>query len=244
MCRRYKIFIKHINTKHPKSCKDDIDSIFRSDLLFINLLINSHTLILLYCFSKSLCLFYLPFKNILNMKIGLVRHFKVVRSNTLKNLNSAQFNELMENYDHFPVKANEIIINSNDWEICYTSTLSRAYETAKTIYQGEIITTDLIIEVPLSAFMKTDIKLPSMFWHVGGRIAWLFSSETQKENISGTKHRIDNFLKIIYESGHKNILVVSHGFFMKVFARQLNKLGFVGSIDFAPKNGKLYLFEK
>ena len=178
------------------------------------------------------------------MKIGLVRHFKVVRSNTLKNLNSVQFNEQMKNYDHFPVKANDITINSNDWDICYASILSRAHETAKTIYQGEIITTDLIIEVPLSAFMKTNIELPILLWHVGGRIAWFFLSKTQKENISGTKHRIDDFIKIIYESGHKNILVVSHGFFMKGFARQLKKRGFAGSIDFAPKNGKLYLFEK
>ncbi|NOX66093.1 MAG: histidine phosphatase family protein, partial [Chlorobi bacterium] len=142
--------------------------------------------------------------------------------------------------DHFPVKANVANINSDDWDICYASTLSRAYETAKTIYQGK----DLIIEVPLSAFMRTNVKLPSMVWHVGGRVAWFFSSQTQKENISGTKKRIDEFMKIIEESGHKNILVVSHGFFMKVFARQLKKHGFTGTIDFAPKNGKLYLFEK
>jgi len=178
------------------------------------------------------------------MKIGLVRHFKVIRSNTLKNLTSAQFNEQMRNYDHFPVKANVANINSDDWDICYTSTLSRAYETAKTIYHGNIITTDLIIEVPLSAFMRTNVKLPSMVWHVGGRIAWFFSSKTQKESISGTKQKIDDFMKIIEESGYKNILVVSHGFFMKVFARQLKKQGFSGTIDFAPKNGKLYLFEK
>ena len=178
------------------------------------------------------------------MKIGLVRHFKVIRSNTLKNLTSAQFNKQMDNYDHFPVKANNVNVNPNDWEICYASTLSRAYETAKTIYNGEIITSDLLIEVPLNAFMKTNIQLPSIVWHVGGRIAWLFSSNTQKENITTTKQRIDNFMKIIEDSEPKNILVVSHGFFMKVFARQLKNRGFIGTIDFAPKNGKLYLFEK
>ena len=178
------------------------------------------------------------------MKIGLVRHFKVVRSNTLKKLNSTQFNEQMNSYDNSPVRANNVKINSNDWDVCYASTLSRASETAKTIYHDEIISTDLIIEVPLSAFMKTSIPFPSMVWHIGGRIAWLFSSNLQEETISGTKQRIDNFMKIIEEAGHKNILVVSHGFFMKVLSRQLKLQGFVGSIDFAPKNGKLYLFEK
>ncbi|VAX21182.1 hypothetical protein MNBD_IGNAVI01-2418 [hydrothermal vent metagenome] len=150
----------------------------------------------------------------------------------------------MRNYDHFPLKTNEVNINPKDWDICYASTLNRACETAKTIYQGEIISTDLIIEVPLTAFMKTNIHFPSMVWHVGGRIAWLFSSNTQKEDISGTKQRISAFMKIIEESGHKNILVVSHGFFMKVFAGQLKNQGFTGTIDFAPQNGKLYLFEK
>ena len=178
------------------------------------------------------------------MKIGLVRHFKVITSKTLKKLNSAEFNERMENYDNSPVRANEANISSNDWDICYSSTLSRASETAKSIYQGEIISTNLIIEVPLSAFMKTNSHFPSMVWHIGGRIAWLFSSKSQAESISGTKQRIDYFMKIIEESGHKNILVVSHGFFMKVFVRQLKKRGFIGGIDFAPKNGKLYLFEK
>ncbi len=178
------------------------------------------------------------------MRIGLVRHFKVVTSKTSKKLNSAEFNERMENYDNSSVRANEVNISSNDWDICYASTLSRASETAKTIYHGEIISTNLIIEVPLFAFMKTTISFPSMVWHIGGRIAWLFSSKSQAESISGTKQRIDYFMKIIKESGHKNILVVSHGFFMKVFVRQLRKRGFIGSIDFAPKNGKLYLFEK
>lgn len=178
------------------------------------------------------------------MKIGLVRHFKVVRSNTLKKLNSTQFDEQMNSYDNSPVKANDVNLNSNDWDICYASTLSRAYETAKTIYHEEIISTDLIIEVPLSTFMKTKILFPSMVWHVGGRIAWLFSGKSQKEDISNTKQRIDDFMNIIEKSGCENILVVSHGFFMKVFAHKLKKRGFIGKIDFAPKNGKLYLFEK
>jgi len=178
------------------------------------------------------------------MKIGLVRHFKVVRSNTLKKLNATKFNKQMNSYDNSAVRANEVNICSHDWDICYASRLSRASETARTIYKGEIISTDLIIEVPLSAFMKTNTSFPSMVWHIGGRIAWLFSSKSQEESISGTKQRINDFIKTIEESGHKNILVVSHGFFMKVFVRQLKKRGFVGSIDFAPKNGKLYLFEK
>lgn len=178
------------------------------------------------------------------MKIGLVRHFKVITPKINKKLNSSEFNNVMKTYDHSPVRANNTKINSREWDICYASSLMRAAETAKSIYDGEIILTDLIIEVPLTAFLKTNIPLPNIVWHVGGRIAWFFSCRSQIENISSTKQRINDFVKMIEESGYENISIVSHGFFMKVFIRQLKKRGFVGAIDFAPKNGKLYLFEK
>ncbi|MEN8194474.1 MAG: histidine phosphatase family protein [Bacteroidota bacterium] len=178
------------------------------------------------------------------MKIGLVRHFKVRTPEIENRLNSSEFNQIMQNYDHSPVIPSAIQIDADGWDLCYASTLSRAVETAKTIYRDEIINTDLIVEVPLSSFMNTNIPLPNMVWHVGGRIAWLFSCKSQIEDIKTTKQRIKDFMKLVEESGHKKILVVSHGFFMKVFASQLKKYGYSGAIDFAPKNGKLYLFEK
>ena len=178
------------------------------------------------------------------MKIGLVRHFKVLASKSNKRLNSDEFNVVMKNYDLSPVEAIDVNINSNDWDVCYASTLSRAVETAKTVCHGEIISTDLLVEVPLKAFMKTEFSISSIVWHVGGRIAWLLSSKSQIENILDTKRRIVDFINIIEKSEYENILVVSHGFFMKVFVHHLKKRGFIGNIDFAPKNGKLYLFEK
>ena len=84
------------------------------------------------------------------MKLGLVRHFKVISPHGKKKLNSEEFNERMSGYDIYPVKPNEVNIDSNEWDICYASTLSRAQTTAKTIYDGEILSTPLIIEVPLS----------------------------------------------------------------------------------------------
>lgn len=178
------------------------------------------------------------------MKIGLVRHFKVITPKINKRLNSSEFNSVMNNYDSSPIKPNDIQINQSDWDVCYASTLLRADETAKSIFGGEIISTDMLIEVPLTSFMRTNLFLPNILWHVGGRIAWFFSSATQRENISETKMRIHDFMQLLENSGKKNILIVSHGFFMKVFAHQLKKKGFIGTIDFTPKNGKLYLFEK
>lgn len=178
------------------------------------------------------------------MKIGLVRHFKVVSPHGKKKLNSVEFNEYMSGYDIYPVKPNDIIIDSNEWDVCYASTLSRAQTTAKTIFEGEILTTSLIIEVPLSAFIKTNTRLHYMIWLIVGRIAWLLSLKSQSDGKPQTLSRIDEFIKQIENSGYQNILIVSHGFFMKVFVRELQKRGFKGDLDFSPKNGKLYRLEK
>ena len=75
-------------------------------------------------------------------------------------------------------------------------------------------------------------------------LLWLFSLKSQPEVKPQTILRIDKFLKQIESSGHQNILIVSHGFFMKIFVRELLKRGFKGDLDFSPKNGKLYRFEK
>ena len=178
------------------------------------------------------------------MKIGLVRHFKVLSPNGKKMLNSAEFIKRMSEYDIHPVKSNKINIDSNEWDACYASTLSRAQTTAKTIYDGDIVTTPLIIEVPISSFIKTNIRLHYMVWLIVGRIAWLFSFKSQPEVKPQTLSRINEFIKQIENSGHQNILIVSHGFFMKVFVRYLKKRGFKGNLEFSPKNGKLFRFEK
>lgn len=49
---------------------------------------------------------------------------------------------------------------------------------------------------------------------------------------------------MIYESDYQNILIVSHGFFIRELTKRLNAEGFKGKIDPAPQNGKLYLFQK
>ena len=178
------------------------------------------------------------------MKIGLVRHFKVVSPHGKKVLNSAEFNERMDGYDIYPVKPNQLSINQNDWDICYSSTLSRAKTTAKTIFEGKIIITSQIVEVPLSAFINTKIKLHFMIWQILGRIAWLFSLKSQKESKKQTILRINQFLEEIQKSSYRSILIVSHGFFMKILVHELKKRGFSGELDFSPQNGKLYLFQK
>jgi broad specificity phosphatase PhoE len=177
------------------------------------------------------------------MKIGLVRHFKVI-TNEKTFLNSVEFAEAMKNYDSAPITSNRLAINSNDWEICYCSTLPRAVATAEKIFSGKIIKTDLLKEVPISPFTKMNIKLPVFVWQIGARIAWYKSHNSQKEDIHQTKKRTDEFYEIIKSSGYEKILIVSHGYFLQMFSQEMFKNGFKGNIDLNIKNAHLYLLEK
>ena len=177
------------------------------------------------------------------MKLGLVRHYKVI-INEKNILSASEFAQAMEKYDTSPVQENGLVINSSEWDICYCSTLARARTTAESVYNKEIIFTDLLVEVPISPFTKFNIKLPSFMWHIGARIAWYFSHNSQRESISGTQKRIEQFYELISKSGHKNILVVAHGYFLRMFYNEMKKMGFMGEVDVNIQNGKLYKISK
>ena len=177
------------------------------------------------------------------MKLGLVRHFKVDQTIDEKFLSPEKFDTTIKEYDSCSVIPNGLEINSSEWDICYCSSLPRAITTAKTIYNKEIIKTDLIVEVPISSFTKRNIKLPLFIWHLGARIAWYKSHHSQTEDIYATKRRIEEFYKLISNSGHENILVVAHGYFLKVFYEVMKKKGYSGDVELNIKNGKLYVLE-
>ena len=176
------------------------------------------------------------------MNIGLVRHFKVDIIFDKRWYTPAQFNDKMIEYDNSPVIPNGVDLGNVDWEVCYSSTIPRAVTTAETIYNNEIIKTDLLREVDIKAFTNRNILLPGGLWHLGGRIAWYKEKKSQPEKFSETKSRADEFVEMILSSDKRNILCVSHGFFMGVLSRKLIKHGFKGEMDVRPRNGKLYVF--
>ena len=178
------------------------------------------------------------------MKLGLVRHFKVKQTIDKTFLSPKEFNQVMKEYDSCPVLSNKLKINFTDWDICYCSTLPRAITTAETIYSGEIIKSELLVEVPISAFTKKSIKLPTSLWHIGARYAWYKSHNSQKENIEGTRKRINEFYEVILNSGHQKILIVSHGYFLHMFYQEMKKKGFKGEVDLNIRNGELFILEK
>lgn len=177
------------------------------------------------------------------MKLGLVRHFKVNQTVDETLLSPSQFNQIMKEYDYCPVIPNGLKIKSEDWDICFCSSLPRAVTTAEAIYNREIVKTDLLKEVPITPFTNWRIKLPVSLWHVGARIAWYKSHKSQVEGIEETRARIHKTYDLIVKSGHDNVLIVAHGYFLHMFYRELKKMGFNGEIDLNIPNAKLFVIE-
>lgn len=179
----------------------------------------------------------------MNMIIGLVRHFKVDLSHS-RLMTSGDFEQWAMDYDAAGVIENEVIMRDIRWDRCYSSDLPRAITTAKAIYSGEIITTPLLREVPMSPVFNTSFKLPYGFWGVLARFAWLLSHKSQIERRHETRKRIEEFLNMINLEDSSNILVVCHGFLMYYFQKFLKRRGFKGKTIRRVKNGTLYVFEK
>lgn len=178
------------------------------------------------------------------MRIGLVRHFKV----DLKRrsfMTSKEYNEHMFNYDRAGVIPNELVVDKY-WERCYCSSMERAKITARTIYHGEIITTDKLVEIPTAAWINLRFKMPYHFWAIFARFAWIRHHITQPESRSSTIKRLNEIVDIILkENDYKsNILIVSHAGALYEIKRILRKKGFRGKGFLTAKNGELYIYDK
>jgi broad specificity phosphatase PhoE len=177
------------------------------------------------------------------MNIGLVRHFKV-NCYAKMFMTSGDFKQWVKRYDNSDIIENKFEIGNVIWHKCFSSDLSRATKTSKSIFTGEIIKTQLLREVPIAPVFNTNIKLPYAFWCISGRIAWFFHHKSQIENKKDTQGRANEFLDSINNESNSNILIVCHGFFMNTLQKELKSRGVIGQNIRRPKNGTLYLYKK
>ena len=117
-------------------------------------------------------------------------------------------------------------------------------QTARTVYNGDIIETQEIREIPIEPVLTTPIKLPLTLWLILGRLAWFVSHKSQTENRVQTQIRVEKFVSQILSLKESNVLVVSHGGIMWLIRKELIKKGFVGPKFRKAKYGKLYIYEK
>ncbi len=108
----------------------------------------------------------------------------------------------------------------------YVSTQHRSLKTAKALFgEQEYIQMSGLCEVPLRSFAELGFRLPLWVWNVAGRLQWDFGSRRQAESRGDTIKRAKAAVRLLAEE--KDCVVVTHGFFMKIFLRELENAGYV-----------------
>jgi Fructose-2,6-bisphosphatase len=179
-------------------------------------------------------------------KIGFVRHYEVMHKPVGKWMTAAQFNDWVEQYDKAELRTLKPDVGGIEWEVCFSSHLSRATRTADSIFKGKIILSEQLREIGIHAVSaRTRIKLPLSLWLILARLAWYVSHRSQEEGKVQTISRARRFIESIERDyGASNVLIVSHGAFIKVLAKELRLRGYKGKTGIIPKNGRLYAFMK
>ncbi len=171
--------------------------------------------------------------------IYILRHFKV-EDCTKQSLNSEEFNKWVALYDDTALRYLDIKVpNVNK---VYVSSQKRAIKTAdylKLNYEK----TKLLQEVEANAFISTKLKFPKSFWLFIDRFLWFFNLKKSGENKRDTLQRIDKFIDKIKHQ-EEDILLISHGFFIKFLIKRLENMGYRGSKNFNIENAKIYHLKK
>ena len=175
------------------------------------------------------------------MKIVLIRHYKVDFAWKFW-YNSDEYDHARDSYNTAAIVKTEGRRETKDRLIC--STFSRAGSTAKMLFGREPdLSTDVLCEVPIRAFVKTKVRLPKFVWDIAGRLLWRLNAGSQPESYTQSAKRVNGFISSILEEG-QDAVVVCHGWVMKLMVPRLKALGFQGPSPIFIQNGVPYEYVK
>ncbi|RYU93646.1 histidine phosphatase family protein [Emticicia agri] len=175
------------------------------------------------------------------MKIGLVRHFKVKQQLPKGFLiGHDALTDWYARYDEADIHYKNVDLRETNWEICYASPMSRAHNTARHIYKGNILLLDDLREISALNLMNTRYRLPLIVWAI------LIKRKTLANNPvrEAAEKKLIDFVEKLLSGQEKEVLIVSHGFIMMLLQQVLAARGFTGEKFNNPANGKVYVFEK
>ncbi|AIQ46674.1 hypothetical protein R70723_12935 [Paenibacillus sp. FSL R7-0273] len=181
------------------------------------------------------------------MRIGLVRHFKVEHPRLRGWVTGEQFNRWVAEYDEARILPEACADYGEGWGYCISSDLSRAADTARHIFTGEIKYSPQLREIGVTAASGSlrGFKLPSVCWLVLGRLLWLSGHASQPESRQATSRRIKAMLDHIEARPEQtDVLLVTHGLLMKQLELELRRRKYTGGRMSHPRNGQLYVYEK
>lgn len=177
------------------------------------------------------------------MKVGLLRHFKVTLGYPAKMVSSLELVKWQKEYDESEVVEADIDLSGISWKRCFSSDLSRASQTAKKAFNGNIIYLEDLRELTLHPIFPSNIRLPLWLHITMIRLAWLFGHKSQLETKKAVIERINRTLDQA-EQHEEDVLIVGHGGVMIFMRKELMKRGFTGPKFNRPENAILYVYEK
>lgn len=169
------------------------------------------------------------------MEISLIRHGRSMctESNRIK---CKEFKEWVEKYDcngvfeekYYPADTLEKIAKAN---IIITSDLTRSIESARLLNSNVTAVSDLLFrETELPIPSVRGIKLNPSTWSLILRCLWFLGYSRGCESLHEAKDRAKKVSRLLveYAKKHISIVLVGHGFFNMLIAKELQKMGWKG----------------
>ena len=179
------------------------------------------------------------------MEISLIRHGKSKFSEN-KLITCKEFKHWVEKYDYngvfeensYPSETLEKIATAN---IVLASDLKRSIESAKLLNPKlKAVSVPLFreTELPTPLTMLWGLKLNPRVWAVMLRCLWFSGYSSGCESFSHAKDRAEKASKLLvkYAKEHNTVVLVGHGFFNMLIAKELQKIGWKGKRKTASKH--------
>ncbi|MET3194882.1 histidine phosphatase family protein [Bacillus sp. OAE603] len=168
------------------------------------------------------------------MEISLVRHGKSIWTEN-KAITSKEFKDWVLKYDLTGVFEEEIyptetIKKITTAKVIITSDLERSIKSAEFLKPNCVTYLDQLFretEVPFPNINFLGLKLKPRVWAVILRCIWLVGYSRECESLSAAKIRAERASKILikFAQEHNNIVLIGHGFFNILIAKELQKIG-------------------
>ncbi|QGQ45749.1 histidine phosphatase family protein [Metabacillus sediminilitoris] len=171
------------------------------------------------------------------MEISLIRHGKSLW--TVNNpITCKEFKDWIENYDcngvyeenSYPPETIKTISNA---KVVITSDLKRSIDSARYLNPNIKTISDPLfreIEFPIPPTKLWGVKLNPNTWAVFLRCLWFSGYSSGCESLNDAKNRAKKASKRLVVNAKENdvAVLVGHGFFNMMIAKELQKLGWIG----------------
>ena len=171
------------------------------------------------------------------MEISMIRHGKSVCTKTSR-IACEEFESWVEQYDNsgvfeensYPTVTLDKIKTAN---IILASDLKRSIESTNLLNPNlEAISNPLFreTELPIPLTNLWGLKLNSNIWAVILRFLWFFGYSNGCESLSSAKDRANKASELLIKHAqeHTSVVLVGHGFFNMLIAKELKKEGWEG----------------